>query len=73
MRTRRFKVVDSRGRTTNCGTHDLDEAARDLLSAHGRGERIRVKYGNGRELSHRDARAIAERAAEMSIATEGTA
>lgn len=63
--SRRFKIVDSRGRTFNCPTHTLDEAARALLDARERGERIQVRRGDGRALSSGEAERIVARAVEL--------
>lgn len=63
--TRRFKIVDELGRTTNCATHDLDEVARAVVSARDHGERISVRYGDGHRLRPPDFLAVVEAAGRI--------
>lgn len=71
QQNRIYKVVDAQGRTCNCPTHSLEEAAEALLEAREQGKHIRIKRGSGHALSVAEGKAIVQRAVE--IAAEGAA
>ena len=64
---RRFKIVGADGKTFNCATHTLDEAARELLEARERGELLEIRRGSGHALSPAEAKQIVRRATEMAL------
>ena len=70
-KNRRYKII-RRGRTTNCGTHTFDEAAKELLDAWDHDEpEVRVKVydrpGHDRELTNAEFLQLVEAAKNLIV------